>query len=133
MSKRGVAWQAEILTIMRRQMGPLSAYDVMDALRQTNPKIAPPTVYRALSALTDQGLVHRLESMNAYVTCQHEGHEEAAILSICDDCGTVEESMSAELQSSLISAMRKTGFAAQRHVIEVHGTCAACGTEQSAR
>ena len=82
---RGEQMQADILSVLMAQDGVMSAYDIMDALKGSYPKIAPPTVYRALSALTKAGQVHRLESRNGYMACQHDHAEETAVLSICDD------------------------------------------------
>ena len=130
MSKRGVKVQAEVLTVLRRRRGPLSAYDVLGELREANPKIAPPTIYRALAALTERGRVHRLESLNAFIACQCDRHQHASILSICDDCGTVEESVAPDLVNALSSVSGTSGFAPMRHVIEVHGLCASCGAGQ---
>ena len=45
MSKRG-KMRAEALADLSRRGGPLSAYDVLGELREANPKIAPPTIYR---------------------------------------------------------------------------------------
>ena len=91
MGKRGEITQADVLGILRQSSEPLSAYDVIAHLREKNPKIAPPTVYRALSALMDAGHVHRLESMNAFVACQHDCGHDIPVLSVCDDCGSVGE------------------------------------------
>ncbi|MEM7026588.1 MAG: transcriptional repressor, partial [Pseudomonadota bacterium] len=88
---------------------------------------APTTIYRALSALTEQGRVHRLESLNAYIACQCDGHRQASVLSICDDCGIVEESVAPDVLKELSRLTGKSGFAARRHVIEVHGVCGTCG------
>ena len=130
MGKRGEKIQAEVLAVLRRHRGPLSAYDVLRELREANPKIAPPTIYRALAALTERRCVHRLESLNAFIACQCEGHLQAAVLSICDDCGAVEESVAPDLLKALSSIIGKSGFAPMRHVIEVHGRCASCGGER---
>lgn len=127
MGKRGEKMQVEVLAVLRRRRGPLSAYDVMGELREANPKIAPPTVYRALSALTERGRVHRLESINAFIACQFGRHRHASILSICDDCGTVEESVAPNLLKELSRIAGESGFAPSRHVIEVHGVCGRCG------
>ncbi len=127
MSKRGERMQADVLAVLCRRGRPLSAYEVLAALRETYPKIAPPTVYRALAALVDTGRVHRLESMNAFVACQCDRHPQAAILSICRDCGTVEESVAPELLAELSGVAGRSGFRPARHVIEIHGTCASCG------
>ena len=126
MSKRGEKMQADVLAILRKHARPLSAYEILAELREANPKIAPPTIYRTLSALTERGCVHRLESLNAFIACQCERHENASVLSICDDCGFVEENVAPELLKSLSSITGKSGFAPIRHVIEVHGLCASC-------
>ena len=128
MSKRGEQIQAEVLGVLRRHRRPLSAYNILGELRGANPKIAPPTIYRALAALTTRGRVHRLESLNAFIACQCDRHQHASILSICDDCGAVEENFAPDLLKELSSFIGKTGFAPMRHVIEIHGHCASCGT-----
>ena len=130
MAKQGKAWHAEVLEIIQRSDSPMSAYDVLAELRGAHPKMAPPTVYRALAALADQHAIHRLESMNAYVACQGEEHTHDVVLSICDDCGTVEESESPEVMSSLTSVVGQSGFSPKKHVIEVHGSCRDCSAGQ---
>lgn len=127
MTARGQFLQNEVLNALKACSGPLSAYDILNVLREGEPKMAPNTVYRALDALMKQNRVHRIESLNAFVICQCEGHDDASILSICDDCGAVDESTAPELLKSLSAALGTTGFSAQRHVIEVHGTCGSCG------
>lgn len=128
MREQGRKMQAEVLAVLRRNGGPLSAYDVLGELREANPKIAPPTIYRALAALTERGSVHRLESLNAFIACKCDQHANASILSICDDCGSVEESIAPDLLEKVSSIAGKSGFQPVRHVIEIHGVCASCGT-----
>jgi len=130
MSKRGEKMQADVLAVLRRRGGPLSAYDVLGEMRESHPKIAPPTIYRTLAALIERGRVHRLESMNAFIACQCERHPNASILSICDDCGTVEESVAPDMLDALSSIAGKSGFQPARHVIEIHGLCASCSAGQ---
>ena len=131
MGKRGKQMQTEILSILRDSKSPHSAYTLLDRLQETYPKIAPPTVYRALAALVERGQIHRLESLNAYVACQSEAHRQASVLSICEDCGIVEETFEPDIFSRLSAALRKSGFSAQRHIIEVNGICASCGPSQA--
>ena len=126
MPRRGEYLQAEVLKIMRRRSEPLSAYDILGEMRTTDAKLAPTTIYRTLAALTEKKSIHRLESLNAYVVCQCQEHSQASILSICDDCGSVEESVAPDVLNRLSSVLGKQGFSAQRHVIEVHGTCGSC-------
>lgn len=130
MSKRGEEIRADVLAVLREANVAMSAYDVLDALRAAHPKIAPPTVYNALTALSNSGCVHRVESLKAYIACQCEGeHTHSSVLSICDECGTVEERVAPAILKNLSCFVEETGFAPQRHVIEVHGVCAACGAD----
>lgn len=130
MSKRGKKVQAEVLAVLSGQRSPLSAYDVLEELRGTNHKLAPTTIYRALAGLLDRGRVHRIESLNAYIACQCDGDCQASVLSICDDCGSVEESVAPSVLKELSKVAFKSGFAPTRHVIEVHGVCSACGNSE---
>ena len=132
MGKRGEEMQTAVLAILRDSKSPHSAYTLLDRLQETYPKIAPPTVYRALAALVERGQIHRLESLNAYVACQSEAHHQTSVLSICEDCGIVEETFDPDIFSRLSAALRKSGFSAQRHIIEVNGICASCGPAQAA-
>ena len=131
MGKRGEEMQTAVLAILRDSKSPHSAYTLLDRLQETYPKIAPPTVYRALATLVERGQIHRLESLNAYVACQSEAHHQASVLSICEDCGIVEETFEPDIFSRLSAALRKSGFSAQRHIIEVNGICASCGPSQA--
>ena len=87
-------------------------------------------MYRALNALTEKGVIHRLESLNSYTLCQCEEHVHEAILSICDDCGSVEETVAPEVLKTMASVLGKSGFEPSRHIVEIHGTCADCGPGQ---
>lgn len=126
MNKSGKQTQLEVLAALRRHGGAVSAYRLLSEMRGSYPKIAPPTVYRALSALADLGCVHRVESLNAFVACQCETHQQPCILTICDDCGSVEENVAPDLVVQLSNVVEARGFSPSRHVIEVHGRCAAC-------
>lgn len=118
--------QQDVLGVLKTRKKPVKAYDVLNVLRPKHSKIAPMTVYRALAALVDQGCVHRLESINAYVACRCEEHGEAPILSVCNACGSVAETVSTEILKKLSDIASRSGLAPTRHVIEVHGICAAC-------
>lgn len=133
MNKRGEAIQAHVLAVLRQEGTALSAYDILEKLRKDIPKIAPPTVYRALNALIERGGVHRVESLNAFIACNGDKHDHASIMSICDDCGSVEENAAPSLLKELTGLVSKSGFDAQRHVVEVHGRCSSCGPEGSAK
>ena len=106
---------------------PLGAYEVIDELAKSMPRPAPITVYRALDFLMENGLVHRIESRNAYLACAHD-HDAAAMVAflICDRCGSVGEIPAAPVAQSLGAAARASGFAPKLSVVEITGTCAHC-------
>ena len=100
-------------------------------LRDKNPKIAPPTIYRTLSDLVERGRAHRLESLNAYISCKTHKHDESAVITICDDCGVVSEYIDKGVLDALSEVIANSGFAPSRHVIELQGVCENCGYEQN--
>ncbi|MFQ6552178.1 Fur family transcriptional regulator [Aestuariibius insulae] len=104
----------------------MTAYQILEKLQMHEPGIAPPTVYRALSALTDQGRVHRLESSRAFVCCQCHHEDGVPVLAVCGDCGSVEEHDGGELVAKLQELTRKSAFRADRHIVEIRGQCASC-------
>lgn len=108
---------------------PVRAYDILDRLRDERSNAAPPTVYRALDFLLEQGLVHRIESLNAYVGCavSHRGH--CAQFLICRDCGRVAELDDDAIAHDIQDAAARVGFTVERQTIEVTGLCPACSGE----
>jgi Fur family zinc uptake transcriptional regulator len=91
---------------------------------------APPTVYRALDFLLEQGLVHKLESLHAYVGCTHLDHPHASQFLICADCGEVAEVENPSVAESLKAAGQAIGFRTKRPVVELLGTCAQCSAKR---
>lgn len=105
---------------------PVKAYHLISSYAVANePSTKPPTVYRALEFLMEQGLVHRIESLNAFLACASEHHGAAAEFLICDCCGRVEE-LDLGVDQTAFSAASARGFTASRVVLEVHGACAGC-------
>jgi Fur family zinc uptake transcriptional regulator len=106
---------------------PVGAYEIMERLAPTGPRPAPITVYRALEFLRENGFVHRIESLNAFVACVHtHAAGELVVFLICERCGRVGEAHSAEVAATLNSASRAAGFTPKSPVIEIGGICAHC-------
>ena len=122
----GKKMQDLVLSVLRQQKAPLSAYNILAQLRDTNERLAPPTVYRALASLEAEGKIHKLESRNAYVACQHEEHANASIMSICGTCDTVEEFVADDVLGHISNLAENAGFKASSYVIEIRGLCKAC-------
>jgi len=122
------------LTELRRKVfrlvwlghAPIKAYDILEQMHKTNPKTAPPTVYRALEFLMEAGLVHKIESLNAYVGCGDPGKPHIGQFFICEDCGAVAEINEPKITQLINQEARHLGFQSQRQVIEIKGQCPEC-------
>ena len=126
MRKQAAIRQADILDVLRSSEAPMTAYQILGQLQKDEPDIAPPTVYRALTALTDQGRAHKLESLKAFVPCRCDHDKSLPVLTICSDCGLVDEHDGSSLLPKLASLIAPGNFAPQRHIVELHGQCGAC-------
>ncbi len=105
---------------------PVKAYDVLERLRSDYRRAAPPTVYRALDFLMTHGLVHRIESLNAYVGCGAPDRDHGGQFLICRRCGAVAEMDDAEIRNMLRSRAAGLGFTVGHQTIELQGICADC-------
>lgn len=126
MRKQAATRQSDILGVLNASKAPMTAYQILGRLQRDEPDIAPPTVYRALSALTDQGRAHKLESLKAFVPCRCEHEKSLPVLTICDDCGLVEEHDGGSLVPKLTSLIAASKFVPDRHIVELHGSCSTC-------
>ena len=104
---------------------PLSAYAILDVLRPRGLK-APLQIYRALNRLVERGLVHRLESLNAFIACRHGEGEGMAVFLICQRCGTVDEEDAPALRGDIADIARSHDFAMEAVVLEIKGLCRRC-------
>jgi len=117
--------QEHVFRALRKARRPLTAYEVLDLLRDHGIS-APPTVYRALDKLIADGLAHKLESLNAFVVCNHPHHHNASAFAICRKCGTAAESSSDDLAKRLENWAAQTGFLVEETSFEIQGLCSAC-------
>jgi Fur family zinc uptake transcriptional regulator len=123
---RRLAARGPIYGALRSADGPMTAYEILDAVRDKG-ITAPPTVYRALNRLVEEGLAHRVESINAYVACAHSHHSDGAVVfAICDNCGTVSEIEDSEAVAMLRGEAEADGFMVQRVAAEIRGLCGPC-------
>jgi Fur family zinc uptake transcriptional regulator len=117
--------QSLVLNALASTKQPLGAYSLLDTLRDKGLK-APLQVYRTLDQLAALGLVHRLESLNAWTICCQNRHEGTPIFAICNDCGMVAEHLDADIADTLRTLPSRSGFVPQRSVIEIYGQCNNC-------
>ena len=106
---------------------PMTAYNILDRLSGEGLR-APLQVYRALDKLLDLGMVHRLESLNAFVACRHpgcDGHSTVAF-AICEKCGKVSEITDEALVASIRSLTAGADFVPHKTTVEIRGLCSQC-------
>ena len=124
-----------VLELIWQSHRPIGAYAVLEALQAGRraaaadgkaSAVAPPTVYRALEFLLGQRLIHRIESLNAYIGCIHPGARHAAQFFICNGCGSAAELESRALLTAIDSAAADVGFVIERVAVEVAGQCPDC-------
>jgi Fur family zinc uptake transcriptional regulator len=116
----------KVLELVWSSHRAIKAYEVLERLGKDDGAQAPITVYRALDFLQEQGLVHKIESLNGFVGCSHPVDRHDCQFFICDDCGDVAEACNAEIAKQIKRGAEAAGFAPSRHLLEIHGTCAAC-------
>jgi Fur family transcriptional regulator, zinc uptake regulator len=119
--------QTLVLDALEKSDAPMSAYNLLHQLRVDGLK-APLQVYRALDKLVAQGRVHRLESMSAFMACQHPDCQThaATVFMICEKCGKVSEQTHDGIASDLLVLARQQGFEVQKTAIELRGACGKC-------
>lgn len=129
------AARAQRLTPARRQVlealltshKPIGAYEIIDQVAAQGSRPAPITVYRALEFLIEQGLVHRIESRNAFIACiNNHQSDDLVVFLLCERCGAVGEAPSKAVADAMKNAAKAAGFAPKAHVIEIGGVCAHC-------
>lgn len=121
-----------VLELVLQADGPIKAYDLLDQLKSEQPNAAPPTVYRALEFLLEHHFIHRLETLNAFVSCFHPRHQHHGQFLICEECGAVKEMAENRLSEDLARIAREADFMPSREVLEVYGICSRCRHAQKA-
>lgn len=129
-SERGVrltALREQVLSLVWQSHKPLGAYTLMEMLALASTRrVAPPTVYRALDFLLEEGLIHRINSLNAFVGCPSPTQKHQSHFLICQSCGVAVELDNPSLNQYLSVCAKDAGFSVISHSVEICGLCSAC-------
>ncbi len=123
------ALRREVVGIFANADQPLGAYAIIQKLSETQKRaIAPPTVYRTLDFLVDNGFVVKIESRQAFVACDHIGHDHDhhGLVFSCGKCGRATEIDSSAIDGEVAAIAKRLAFAVERKVFEIDGFCADC-------
>nr|WP_275424725.1 Fur family transcriptional regulator [Marinobacterium sediminicola] len=115
-----------VLKLIWQSHQPIGAYELLPALAEAGFNSAPPTVYRALEFLQEQGLVHRIASLNAFVGCPHPEQSHQGCFLICRQCHSTSELDAAPVRASLEQSAHAVGFVIEQETVEVTGLCPNC-------
>lgn len=112
---------------------PIGAYELIRLLEaELGRRLSPPTVYRVLDFLLEQGFVSRIETRNAFVPCTHPEHDHACVFFICEHCGSSAEIENAKVEALFADDAASLGFRIAKRVIEMEGTCSHCQSAEGA-
>jgi len=128
-SQRGVrltALRRRVLEIIWNSTAPQGAYAILDELQKDGRRGAPPTVYRALDFLLEQGLIHRLASLNAFIGCRHPRQSHQGQFLICRKCGKVSEMYNPAIEQTIRTEAARQGFSVCAQMVEILGECPHC-------
>jgi len=127
MGLRLTALRRRVLELVWQSHKPLGAYDILAVLsEQDGRRAAPPTVYRALDFLLENGLVHRISSLNAFIGCNHPEHAHQGQFLICRECHVALELEQPAISEAIVQSAAGVGFKVEGQTVEVVGLCSAC-------
>ena len=109
-----------VLEILLENHAAMGAYDVLARLDAEGLGSKPPVAYRALTFLIEQGFVHRIERLNAFIACAHPGATHDPAFMICRVCGNVAE---AQADTAMYKTAAESCFRVELTVIESEGLC----------
>jgi Fur family zinc uptake transcriptional regulator len=127
---RFTALRRRVLTLVWDSHKPVGAYDILDRLGAEGRRAAPPTVYRALDFLIEAGLVHRLDSLNAFIGCPDPARSHSGQFLICRQCRTVMELDDPDIDTLVGDKARQLGFSAVHQMLEIQGLCSDCRSKE---
>lgn len=115
-----------VLELVWNSHKPVGAYDILDQLNRAGARVAPPTVYRALDFLIEADLVHRLDSLNAFIGCPDPRNPHTRQFLICRECHSVAELDDSEVDDLVRQRAADLGFEALEQTLEIEGVCRNC-------
>jgi Fur family zinc uptake transcriptional regulator len=111
--------------VLAASRDPLKAYEILDKLKELGVR-APMTVYRALDGLEAKGHIHKIDGMNAFMLCNHDGPHVVQTFLVCESCSTVKELQVMAVEADIAPAVRAASFDMHTARLEIKGNCNAC-------
>lgn len=115
-----------VLELVWASHEPVGAYTLLEQLTEDGHRPAPPTVYRALDFLLEQGFVHRIDRLNAFVGCTHPGESHRTLFLICRVCHRAQEIAADAIEQVVGRESSRHAFRMEKLTLEVEGVCHRC-------
>ncbi|MCE1239798.1 MAG: transcriptional repressor [Azonexaceae bacterium] len=116
----------DVLSLLHASEHGLKAYDLLARIKALRSNATPPTVYRALDFLMEQGLVHKIERLNQFVICRHESHQFPGVFMVCRRCGKLSELQDPALMAAFSRSVERSGHHLACHELEIATICPDC-------
>lgn len=120
------AIRREVLELLYHSPTGVKAYDLLAQIKEARPGASPPTVYRALDFLIDQGLAHKIGRMNLFVACRHASHQIPSLFLVCPKCSSVTELQEQSVMSALSNSLAAAGHRLESPEVEISALCPTC-------
>ncbi len=130
--KRFTPIRRKVLELLLQHRRSLKAYELLDEIRAVHPNATPPTVYRALDFLLDEGLVHKVDSLNTFIACGDAAGAPHNLLVVCTRCGAVAEIHDDVVRNRLAHRIEHAGYRLAGQEMEVKALCGACQAARQA-
>lgn len=129
-AEHGVRWseiREEVYKTLLGHEKPVTAYQLLDEISKNRGKdVKPASIYRSLDALCELGVAVRIESLNAFLPCQHPEDHHEHVFMVCKQCGSADEIADHSVSKQLKKDAANQGFSIERQVLELHGSCKDC-------
>ena len=119
----------QIFILICQEKGFVKAYDLLDRIKDSDYSAKPPTVYRALDFLLEHRLIHKLNSVNAFVSCTHPTDKHQCYFLICSQCHMIKECCDSSIEQMIQEISSESQFQPQHTTIEIEGLCQNCSNK----
>ena len=120
------AIRREVLELLYRSPTGVKAYDLLAQIKEARPGASPPTVYRALDFLIEQGLAHKIGRMNLFVACRHASHRIPSLFLVCPNCSGITELQEQSVMRALSTSLAEAGHRLESPEVEISALCPKC-------
>ena len=116
----------KVLELIWKNHNYVKAYDLLEELKKIDDSAKPPTIYRSLDFLIENGFIHKIQSLNAFIGCAHPKEHKECYFLICKNCQNIEECCSKKIDKVVTSTTGQNNFKPNQVTLEISGICKEC-------